>query len=245
MRIATWNLDNPPTIQNARWFALQYHVAYVYADIWVMTETHCSFAPVYGYRSVSTEPDHDSHTDQQRWTMIWSRHPIERLDTTSDPTRAVAAMVKPKNGKPLLVYGTVLPWAGSKWGGKDWNSGEAFREAIAAQANDWKHLCTRYTDADLCVVGDFNQVLTKTPYYSMGENYSALIKSLEDCNLQALTEKDDPVKRIDAGRASIDHICISLGSTRLPATSVVAWDHKTKEEVFLSDHFGVYVDLAD
>jgi hypothetical protein len=54
-------------------------------------------------------------------------------------------------GAPLIVYGTVLPWLGSKWRGIASAGGAAFSAALETQVADWKGLTNSHPDHDLVV----------------------------------------------------------------------------------------------
>src|SRR5665647_2911689 len=109
LKIATWNLARVLPKQAARIAKIVRWLDRVDADVWVLTETHDSVSPGPGYSAVSAgQPDRPGEPDE-RWATIWSRLPIEPLPPTRDVARSVAALVHPTTGRPLVIYGTVLP----------------------------------------------------------------------------------------------------------------------------------------
>ena len=243
MKLATWNVARPvPSAARRRTLVID-QIRLVAADVWVLTETHDSVVPGSEFGAVSTRGS-DRHGDPcERWSTIWSRFPIEPLSPTSDPIRAVAARVVPPAGPPLIVYGTVLPWLGSRWRSYSAADGLAFAQALEAQAADWRTLRESNPDHDLVVAGDFNQDLAHTHYYGSRANRRRLLLALDGAGLVALTAGDgDPIRRDSSPRACIDHVCISK-STRWLLNRGSRWPNLPKPDRRMSDHFGVAVEF--
>lgn len=241
MKFATWNVARlvPSAIRRSTLVADQ--INRVAADVWVLTETDASFRPGPGFQSAATAGADRPGEASERWTMIWSRFPLEPLAPTSDPIRAVAARIVPPDGAPLIVYGTVLPWLGSPWCGVAAAQGKAFAAALAAQESDWHRLRAAYPDHDIIIAGDFNQDLADSHYYGSRENRRQLRLALDCAGFVALTaDGSDPVRRNSPPCACIDHICISTPS-RLLAGSPFRWPDLPKPDRRLSDHFGIGV----
>lgn len=93
MRVANWNLQRILPTQS-RVSLIRKQFAAVEADIWILTETHEFVGPGDDYSSVmSGEPDRKSKKGE-RWTGIWSRHPIKHLPSfVSDTSRCNAAHI--------------------------------------------------------------------------------------------------------------------------------------------------------
>ncbi len=246
MKIATWNLARVLPKNAARHAAILDWLHRINADIWVLAETHDSVSPGSGYTSASTgEPDRPG-TPGERWTTIWSRFPMEILPPTRDPARAVAALVTPPNGAPMVVYGTVLPWLGSSWQGVPAADGMAFAAALKTQLADWTDLRRQYPEADLCVLGDLNQDLSDRHYYGSRRNRVALRNALHAVGLTALTaDPGDPVRATVPTHASIDHICVPSAMAARMSTRPEVWPPGAAPDRHLSDHFGVVAEVGD
>ena len=242
MRLATWNLERlssrPRRERVARW------LTEVDADVWVLTETLPGFAPDSGFACVAASTPDEPERQDETWSAIWSRFPMEPLAPTSDPARSVSALVHPPSARPLLVYATVLPWAGSPWRGIRGTAAASFLAALEVQAADWRDLARRFPDADLCVVGDLNQDLADRHYYGSNAGRAKLQEALTGAGLRALTaHPNDPVRRLAADRASVDHICVPAAADRWNSAALGVWPQLTAPDPLLSDHFGVAVTL--
>jgi hypothetical protein len=212
--------------------------------VWVLTETHDDFTPGHAFFHSSASGRDGLHKKEHRWVTIWSRYPLEPLDT-SDGKRTVAALVRPESDDPFVVFGTVLPWIGCPWQGHPSAAGVAFREALSVQTTDWMQIRRDHPIAEFFVLGDFNQDLARPPpYYGSRTNRAQLETALKDTGLAALTAGDgDPVRRDSAPCACIDHICARRDSN-WRAEPAVRWPALPVPEKWLSDHFGVSVSLA-
>jgi endonuclease/exonuclease/phosphatase family metal-dependent hydrolase len=244
IKIATWNVQLP--VARRRREKLRQHADREQADIWVLTETHDGFTPGDEYKAVSSAAGRDgTHKAEHRWVSIWSKHPLEPLKT-SDSERTAAARVSPASGDPYIVFGTVLPWIGSKWHGHPSAGGVAFGEALALQSADWVHLRKQFPKDEFFLIGDFNQDLVSRPprYYGSVTNRKALEAALDRAGLMSLTGGDnDPIRRDSPPCACIDHICTRRDSKWL-AGSTVRWPDSPVPQRGLSDHFGVSVSLS-
>jgi hypothetical protein len=245
VKIATWNLARVQPMNTERCAEIVRWLVAVDADVWVLTETHDSVSPGPGYSAVSTgQPDRPGEPGE-RWATIWSRLPIEPLPPTRDTARSVAALVRPTTGRPLIVYGTVLPWLGSRWRDLPADNGVAFRAALAAQLADWITLVGQVPEGDLCVIGDLNQDLSRRYYYGSRANRTALLDALATVHLSALTaDPSDPVRALAPLRASIDHICIPTRVAHRGSARLELWPPGIAPDARLSDHFGVAADLG-
>ena len=241
MKLATWDIALP--VQPRRRQALRAETDRVNADVWVLTETHDSFSPGHAFTHSSAAGRDGKHEPGHRWVTIWSRHPVERI-ATSDAERSAAVQVCPADSARFVVYGSVLPWLGSRWRGNESPRGVAFREALAVQAADWQRLRREYPSDELFVLGDLNQDLVSPRYYGSRANRIALEQALEDAGLVALTAGNaDPVRRDSAPHASIDHICARRDS-EWRSVSAFRWPEGSLPDRRLSDHFGVELTFA-
>ena len=110
LTISNWNLERILPTQK-RLTEIQRYFSASDADIWFLTETHLEVNPHEGFFPVfSCNPDRNSN-DGERWVAIWSRWPIEPLETfVSDSARCVAGRIPDSPLGELIIYGTVLPW---------------------------------------------------------------------------------------------------------------------------------------
>ena len=113
MRIATWNVERPRpngrTIPQAQLRCM----GAVDADIWVLTETHLHHQPSTEHTHVMFSPAYqERRPDPERWTAIWSRWPLVAVtDPAAHRRGTVAAIVACPSGD-MIVYGTVIAYAG-------------------------------------------------------------------------------------------------------------------------------------
>lgn len=241
MKLGTWNVALP--VAARRRDALRAHTNHEDADVWVLTETHDGFTLGHAHSHSSAAGRDGLHKREHRWVTIWSRYPLQELETT-DRERTAAARVNPAGGAPFVVFGTVLPWIGSPWRGHPSAGGIAFRESLAVQAADWVRIRREWPDDELFVLGDFNQDLVKPRYYGSKANRARLEERLGEAGLVALTGGNaDPIRRDSPMRGCIDHICARSDSKwRVDATK--RWPDLAAPERWMSDHFGVSVELS-
>lgn len=244
IRIATWNVQRPKLSEVKRRARLLESIQAAQADIWILTETHASLIPGLGFTSTTTEELDPIHEPGETWVTIWSRFPMESVTHTSDPSRTCAARIVPNGSRPLVVYGTVLPWIGSPWQGIPSANGAAFSAALNAQLLDWVSLQREHPDCDFVLAGDFNQDMSTSHYYGSRRNREALRSAISTAKLRCLTAAGlDPVLKHAPSHASIDHICVNAGL--VPANSPVSWPISDNPQQGLSDHFGILVELRD
>ena len=136
------------------------------------------------------------------------------------------------------MYGTVLPWLGSRWRDHPSAGGVAFGEALAVQSGDWARIRRDYPLDEFFVLGDLNQDMVSPPFFGAQENRAALERAFEGAHLVALTAGDgDPVRRDSAPQACVDHICARRDSN-WRAERTVRWPDTPVPDNGLSDHFG-------
>ncbi len=241
MKLATWNVALP--VSERRRTAARAEIDKIEADVLVLTEAHDGFDPGFRKSHSSAAGRDDNYPSPHRWVTIWSNFELTPI-ATSDVNRTAAARVFPKDGDPFLVYGTVLPWVGSKWHDYPSAGGIAFTEALKVQVADWHRMRHKYPDDELFVLGDFNQDLVHPRYYGSKTNRAALVAALNECGLVAITEGDgDPIRRDLKDFACIDHIC-ALSGSRWKPEKTERWPNVAKPEKWLSDHFGVAVSFV-
>jgi len=245
LRVATWNLARPVASERDRNAALAHCLGEVGADIWILTESHVALSPGPAFTPIETIASDRVQDPGEVWTVIWSRFPMTRLPTGADPARSVAALVEPPDGGALVVYGTVLPWLGSPWGGYASKGGKAYVAAVRAQQAEWRTLQADHAKCTFILAGDFNQDLGEVHHYGSRAQRAALEQALYEAGLVCLTSgADDPVRAQTGGHwQSIDHICVSAGVASHAARPRRAWPAGTEPQRRLTDHFGVAVEL--
>lgn len=127
----------------------------------------------------------------------------------------------------MLVYGTVLPWPGSR---------PSFALAVEEQASDWLSLKRQYFEAPLFVAGDFNCDLSPHSSFPGAVGTEALRKATLAADLAFATVGPNlPTDLQEA--AAIDHVLVPR--RLLPATNIIdVWN-----EPQLSDHRGIIVEI--
>jgi len=159
-----------------------------------------------------------------------------------DSNRTVAAILSTP-GRPLLVYGTVLPWHTDKGSAEKARNWEEQYRVIPMQGREWASLREQYPDVDLCVAGDLNMNLGGPRYYGTREGREMLRAALDAAGLVCVTETE----RVPAGKlhqGPIDHLCVSAPLARRSKVHD-AWEGVDAEGVHLSDHSGVVVEIEE
>jgi endonuclease/exonuclease/phosphatase family metal-dependent hydrolase len=242
MKIATWNVARPIiSDRSKRLDRIIQEINHVNADIWILTETRPEVSPGITYSSIAP----DDSFPGEKWVMIWSCYPIEKISIHCEYSRAVAAVVKPPDRKPIVVCGVVLPWVGSAWKDKKAAGGEAFAAALLEQTEEWKRLNNKYPTYDFVVAGDFNQNLGPTHFYGSKHNKEFLNATLKELDLECLTNSNmDPVFAQTHGEwQSVDHICTNPRLANTAKAPRKAWPEGSKPDKRLSDHFGAAVEF--
>lgn len=247
MRIATWNLDHASN--SSRPVRLQIDkINKIAPDILVLTET-CKEVDLrdcgYEFSLTTMKNCHGKF-----YSTIWSKSPIKTEYRTFDAETAVCAEIETEIGS-VIVYGTIITYHGDT--GPDGKSKQWVEhyKAIEAQGNDWFRILQECRQKfPLVVAGDFNQTRDNSSRtYGTKFGRELLGKELSRSGLSCLTTENfgmtgklsiDPSKGWT--RNNIDHICLTEGVFKV--LNVGAWDHFSETGIFLSDHNGVYADLA-
>lgn len=254
MRIATWNLERPKARSLDKLAAILDRLRSVNADIWILTETNECVSPGTEYHSLRTKPmtSPERYSPGENRTTIWSRYPITQRIKTHDPETAVCAEVE-HDGRRILVYGTVLPYhaAGTKYpyrshgetvvGKKAW---QLHYEAIQNHGREWQRLLQEYPAHSLCVAGDLNQNRDCRRWYGTNHGREQLGLALAGTNLVCVTESPLESAEGEVLQPTVDHICLDRGLSG-KITSIRGWaPGATPGGRRVSDHNGVYVDVA-
>jgi endonuclease/exonuclease/phosphatase family metal-dependent hydrolase len=241
MRIATWNLERPKPNSWLKNPSRTAKIAEVDADLWVLTETSSAIS-IPGYEYVSTQPTDVDRYPGENFTTIWSRWPIIKVIHTNDPEVAVCAEIDTPAG-PMILYGTIITYANDGVNDGGYKRWEKHRQSIRNHAKDWRQIQQQFPHHHFCIAGDFNQSRDGSGWYADPEAVTMLTTILLDLSLDCKTGIDLRKTGKLETRASVDHICLS----RPLAGAVVdigAWEGTTIDGTRMSDHNGVFVDVA-
>lgn len=247
IRIATWNLERPGDGQSERTRKIRELIHRIDADIWILTETNESVTPGDDYTQVASSRVRGLHRSGEHWTTVWSRYPVSKVLSTHAPEIAVCAEVQSPAG-PFVVYGTVLPYHADRVASHGYRNWQAHYESIPQHGADWRQLRDEYPTHLFCVAGDFNQSRDTRRWngrlwYGTQPGRAMLTDALVDSGLACVTEEDFVSTGKLATRSSIDHICIDV-EHQGDVLRVDAWEAIHPDGSTLSDHNGVFVDLA-
>lgn len=233
-RIGTWNLDRSGIRKRDRAESQIGKIMGLDADVWILTETHSSLS-VHGYFSEASEMDSSFHFEGESCAAIWSRYPLQKIDT-EDPLSTVCVEIQSPLG-PILVYGTIITyaWDGVKEGeAKPW---ERHRNAVDQQTKEWKALQVQYPRHLRCIAGDFNMNLYGRHWYGVNDAREKVRLGLNEAGLACITMVDLEVPPHNLRHQTIDHICLS--DNFKADITVEVWQGDN-----LSDHNGVLVDIG-
>lgn len=174
---------------------------------------------------------------------IWSRRPLRPTGLPPDPRGAISALVDAPDG-PVVVYGTVLPWANDKGDDGTRRMWQVHYEQIERQGAEWQLLRERYPGVPLVVAGDFNQDRDGSGWYGTHHGRQLLTDALDAAGLTCVTVEDV----VATGRLQADHLVDHIViCSRLAARSGVAlhcWERRDDDGTHLSDHPTVAVDVV-
>jgi len=236
LRIGTWNVEfaYPKKLE-----AIRSTIATHPADIWILTETHDDLSPdrcPYVAHSLPRPKNWNGIRSGSRWVSIWSAFPIVKTISLegADAERTVVAMLDNGSERPLVVYGTVLPWKGDR-GVFNWDE---HHRVIEQQSLEWKALRGLYSDADLVIAGDYNTDMGTGRHYGTKRGIADIKAALSDCQLFCATSPEHlPANSLPY--PPIDHI--SLPSEWRGQTRVC--DVWPADRRLHSDHSGVLVQV--
>jgi hypothetical protein len=234
LRIGTWNVEYAYT---RRLPAIQAALEQYPADIWILTETHDDLVPMgcpHVAHSLARPKNWNGIRAGSRWVSIWSAFPVvsKILLDDADQERTVVALLDTGTERPVIVYGTVLPWKGDR-GVPTWDEHD---RVIQQQWREWKTLSDLYPDADLVIAGDYNTDMGTGRRYGTKRGIFDLNQAFSECGLYCATSP----QLIPEGTLPyppIDHIAVPKSwqdRTRLAA----AWPADRKVH---SDHSGVLI----
>lgn len=247
MRIATWNLDHASNGRRPIDLQIQ-QINKIDPDILVLTET-CEDVDLsqYGYEVALPTKKNEYG---KYWTAIWSKYQVTNQPTTYDPETAVCAIIDTPICK-ILVYSTIIPYRDYTGPNGDSPAWHEHYKAIKDHGDDWEKLLQdSERELPLFVAGDFNQTRDNSSRtYGTRLGRDLLSEEFKRNSLECLTTEnfgDKGKLKIDPSkgwaRNNIDHICMIDKAFRV--IQVGAWDHFTESGIYMSDHNGVYVDIA-
>ena len=116
LKIANWNIERALPAKKRTERILSALSLYP-AEITILTETHQDIAPGKNQYAVhSGVPDRPPKDPGERWCSIWSRFPLEPLNSDiSDPARCAVARLNHSDYGAITVFACILPWLTDKW----------------------------------------------------------------------------------------------------------------------------------
>jgi endonuclease/exonuclease/phosphatase family metal-dependent hydrolase len=243
MRIATWNLERPSLQSWKRLPRQRERMANLDADLWVLTETRASISPDDGYHGLHVPPHPTRRPDEdERWVSLWSRRPLRPTELPPDPRGAVSAIVDHPTG-PIVLYGTVLPWANDRGDDGKAPAWQTHYAAIEAQGEQWRQLRSLYPQAPMIVAGDFNQDRDGSGWYGTERGRDLLTGALDSADLVCTTAEDVVATGKLQRSHLVDHIAISRDWAECSEVTLQCWETTDADGIRLSDHPTVAIDL--
>lgn len=244
LRIATWNLELPhprSTARNARRLDM---IREIDADIWILTETHDLIDLSATHRGVVTNSSPRKPRPGLRCGAIWCRKdwPTVREIPTSDPSEAVCAEIQHPAGH-LLVYGSIIAYHGYTGPNHDSPQWAEHYRFIDWHRGDWQRLRGEFPQHHMVTGGDYNQARDGVGKYGTQHGRDLLSAALQAARLSCVTAEDFTATRKLRSRHNIDHICVDDRWAGF-VSGVGAWEGIASDGTRLSDHNGVWVDLA-
>jgi len=247
MRIATWNLERPRLTSTRRIPGQLAQIARIDADVWVLTETSdaIELTSTHPHRVASATLDRAGAT-RENWVTIWSRYPLTQIALQTGAITVCAAVDTPD--RPTIVYGTVLPYTGDPGPDGTSRGWAEFLRVVPLQAAEWTRLRAAHPDHRFCVAGDFNQSRDRRrwdgrEWCGTRATRTALDEGLAAAGLVSATDADFVERGMLTTRSNIDHVALDeASSARVPG--VGAWEAGQGDGQRLSDHNGVWVDIA-
>lgn len=241
--VATWNLENVRPRGGIRTARIRDAMAALTPDVWVLTESHPEFQPGPGYSlralSCGSAPD---RWKGGCWVAIWVRGSVgaDALSMAGEPERSAGVRIDQGGGRPLAVFGTVLPWRGDVRHDA-YRGGAAFRRSIELQARDWAEAGAG--GADVCIAGDFNQEVAASGPAGTLAGRQGLDEVLQRLELTCMTGGAHDPLYSRGWRRGIDHILLSRGLS-VTGERPQIWPDVFPLPAGWPDHHGVAVTFA-
>lgn len=235
LKIATWNLQRPSKggPRNAARLRLlkEWMKGEQRPDIWVLTETREVIDLGEGWHSLASFPLPDYHAEGETLVTIWSRWPIAPVSVTR--FTACAEILIPEL-RPLLIYGTVLPWDKDKGPTERIETArwEEHHRQVRSQTAEWITLAQSYPEHFLCIAGDFNQHRGALGAYRERRSVDRVTEALATSSLHCVTV--DPPGHEALSKPLVDHVCLPQWAAAAASVTVLPFD--AAPVAGLSDH---------
>ncbi len=211
------------------------------ADVLVLTEVRDT-TQLPGMSFWWSDPGQPPYAPRDRAVGIASRWSGRSLKVTDSRLSVCVVLEAPAPVGPVIVYGTIIPYAmdgvrqslATKW--------ERHRKAVADVVEDLNQIRGNAALRDACVVlaGDFNMCLDGSSWYGEPESRATLVDGLIRAGLRCHTLEDIRTSR-GSDRAIVDHLWTT--ESLVPIDSLHIWCDRN-EPGRLSDHNGVALRLA-
>ncbi len=238
LKIATWNLEHPKPNSWKKKPAIIDQIQTINADVWILTETNNLAIDLssFGYAKFSSTEYEHKGLQQNAYTTIWSKiQASTQVIKTFDRDISVCIKVNLKDYN-LLIYGTIITWHGDRGSDGKSKNWEEHYHSIEQHGNDWEQIMKMNPNSKLIIAGDFNQSRDGSGWYGTRKGIDSLTRQLNRNNLICITDKVKPQKR-----HNIDHICMSQELQSNCKADL--WENISNNNVIMSDHNGVFVDL--
>ena len=235
MIIANWNLEWA-TPRSRRTPEILRRLADLGADVLCLTETSDQLLAAEGH-AITAQPDYGYGIQAaRRKVLLWSRNPWSEVDDVGHeampPGRFISGVTQTPLGE-VAVIGICIPWWGCRTEARRGPERRLRWEDHGQYLGYLTELLQHRPARRLVVMGDFNQFIGPG---------SRAPKAMQT----ALREAFPPSMRIVTSdlafmeRKSIDHIALSE-DLAAPSLGIISNVHDSGK---LTDHFGVYADLA-
>lgn len=235
MRIATWNLEWHKTKSSKGNLAKQKLLS-VGFDVGVITETNVE--DDLEYETVDAGPDWGyQSTKDRRKVMMLSREPWSSVVAPTERPllgRYISATTLTSIG-PVRVVGVCIPWFDChvSHGARDRNRWEEFvgfvEESEPFLRADFAH------GLPVVLAGDFNVAIPRKQHTN-ATAYADLLSLMQRLSLDVATAN---LRVPNFSKSLLDHIAVS----NLTVDNVQPWSNVI-DDLSVSDHAGVYVDLS-
>ena len=235
MIIATWNLEWA-TPRSRRTPEILRRLADLDADVLCLTETSDQLLAAEGH-TITAQPDYGYGIQAaRRKVLLWSRNPWSEMDDVRleamPPGRFISGVTRTPLGE-IAVIGICIPW----WGCRTEARRGPYRKRRWEDHGQYLECLTEFLHRlpvrRLVVLGDFNQIIG--PGSRAPKAMQTALRAAFPSSMRIVTSE-----LVFMERKSIDHVALSEDLAP-PSPGVISNAHDSGK---LTDHFGVYADLA-